>query len=212
MPHILRNMLISALLMLATLLISRGKRPMPRLGSTYGAGILLLTVCMAVVFSLTGISPLSGFHTDISLDRINLVPFNGMVKVASNGLGGYALTNLLGNLLMFMPLGFFAGLLCPALRGPFRAWLAGLAVSLFIEGTQLFLNRGTDVDDLILNSLGALAGYGLYAVFRRLFPALTGKADAEHCADKTMLFWLCSVLPYVAIILCGSYDRYLYLG
>ena len=39
---------------------------------------------------------------------------------------------------------------------------ASLGISLFIESTQLPLSRTTDVDDLILNTAGALIGYGLY--------------------------------------------------
>jgi glycopeptide antibiotics resistance protein len=46
-----------------------------------------------------------------------------------------------------------------------RAGLAGAILSLAIELAQLFVpGRVTDVDDLILNTIGALAGSGLVAL------------------------------------------------
>lgn len=80
--------------------------------------------------------------------------------------------NFPGNIIMFMPIGFFAGLL-----GDKPRWWKGggwaFLLSLFIEVSQLFVARGTDVDDLILNTLGGLAGYGLYLLVFCLAPALT---------------------------------------
>ncbi|NFH31516.1 VanZ family protein, partial [Clostridium sporogenes] len=37
--------------------------------------------------------------------------------------------------------------------------------SMFIEITQLLNNRSTDIDDLILNTIGGLIGYGIYKMF-----------------------------------------------
>ena len=39
-------------------------------------------------------------------------------------------------------------------------------VSCLIEFLQLFLGRSVDVDDLILNSLGYLLGYGIYLLVK----------------------------------------------
>ena len=40
--------------------------------------------------------------------------------------------------------------------------LLGLSLSLFIELSQLFLPRWTDIDDIILNTFGTFIGYPLY--------------------------------------------------
>ena len=46
---------------------------------------------------------------------------------------------------------------------------AGALISLCIEILQLpFSVRASDVDDLILNVLGVVAGYGIYAAVKRL--------------------------------------------
>ena len=58
---------------------------------------------------------------------------------------------------------------------------ASLGISLFIESTQLPLPRTTDVDDLILNTTGALIGYGLY----RLILLCAGKIHNNKDKNKT---------------------------
>ena len=73
---------------------------------------------------------------------------------------------LVGNVLLFLPL----GLLMPVLwrRERLRdALLAGLALSLGIEVVQLVLGRFLDVQDLLLNVLGAGLGWGLWAAVGR---------------------------------------------
>mgnify|MGYP003593000989 CR=1 FL=1 len=82
----------------------------------------------------------------------------------------YKTSNLLGNLVGFVPL----GLLLPVVWAFFRRWwsilLAGLLVSLGYECTQLFFGLGVfDVDDLILNTAGTLAGYICYRVLWLIF-------------------------------------------
>lgn len=80
--------------------------------------------------------------------RVNLVPF------ATFG----NLYILLGNIIMFLPFGFFPALLFRHFTWR-RALLAAFCVTLFIEVTQLFVGRTFDIDDLMLNTLGAFAGF-----------------------------------------------------
>lgn len=76
---------------------------------------------------------------------------------------------LLGNIVMFMPLGFFPKLL-------FRKWswwkglALGFCASVSIELAQLFTARSTDIDDVILNTTGAVLGWLLAWLFTRLWP------------------------------------------
>ena len=80
----------------------------------------------------------------------------------------------LGNIGMFLPIGFFTALLWR--RGRlWRSTLVGFLTSLSIETIQLFIDRGTDLDDLILNTVGAAAGYLLYRLIRTIAPRATAK-------------------------------------
>ena len=78
-----------------------------------------------------------------------------------------ALTNLLGNLILFLPLGAFLPTLFPGLRRLWKTLAACTALIVVVEISQVLLLLGScDVDDLILNLLGASAGYGLARIYR----------------------------------------------
>lgn len=95
--------------------------------------------------------------------------------------GAYAISQLLLNVVLFVPLGFIAKTL---LRLGFPASLAlSAAVTLLIETAQLtglfgvypFAYRTFEVDDLICNTLGGVVGWGL----GQLAVRLVGREDAE---------------------------------
>lgn len=86
--------------------------------------------------------------------------------------GGWLRYMLLGNVAMFVPLGFFPALLWDRPRW-WKSLLIGFFASLFIEVAQLFVSRGSDVNDILLNTLGALCGFWAYLFCRRIAPALT---------------------------------------
>jgi glycopeptide antibiotics resistance protein len=93
---------------------------------------------------------------------INLIPLQ---KFAIYGLMD---RQILGNLMLLFPLGFFLPLLYKVSSIKKFIFISFL-ITLFIEVTQLFVSfvtpwtvvyaRSFDVDDLILNTLGAVAGY-----------------------------------------------------
>lgn len=68
--------------------------------------------------------------------------------------------NIAGNMVAFMPFGFFLPEIWDQVNRWYTTTLLGFVFSLFIETTQLISRVGSfDVDDLLLNTLGALAGY-----------------------------------------------------
>ena len=72
------------------------------------------------------------------------------------------------NVLLFVPLGFLLPFCWPQYRKPGYTICFGFCFSLLIELSQLLNVRRTDVDDLILNTLGAVIGYGAFLLFRKL--------------------------------------------
>ena len=105
--------------------------------------------------------------------RLNLIP--GMLFVdlyrecVVNGYFLYFVLNVLGNLGLFLPIGFALPLLWRRMTGG-RALLIALGASLCIELGQLFQARGCDIDDLWLNVLGAWMGWGLYRLLAHAAP------------------------------------------
>jgi glycopeptide antibiotics resistance protein len=89
-----------------------------------------------------------------------LVPFAGIVGDLADA-PVEVLAELFGNVLLFAPFGFLLPLLVPALRRWWRVLAAGVGVSLCIELYQLAWPgvREASVNDVLLNALGALAGF-----------------------------------------------------
>ena len=99
------------------------------------------------------------FHT-------NLLP---LVHIFDFKTTGEMLVNVAGNFALFLPTGILTPALYPRLRSFRKTAAVGFCISLAIEIIQLpFYTRCSDVNDLILNTLGAMAGYGIYALVRRL--------------------------------------------
>ena len=81
-----------------------------------------------------------------------------------------ALTQLLGNTLLFVPWGFCLPLLWLSFRKPLLLVCAALFLTCFIEFTQLFIDRFFELDDIFLNTLGSLLGSGLWGLLHRIWP------------------------------------------
>lgn len=77
--------------------------------------------------------------------------------------------NLAGNILAFVPFGAILPVISRRFRGFFRVMLLGFFFSLLVECTQLVTRVGTfDVDDLMLNTLGAVIGYLFFTLCDRI--------------------------------------------
>lgn len=96
-----------------------------------------------------------------------LTPFQE-IRRALDHMSYWGLFMLLGNIIMFMPIGFFPALLWRKPRW-WKSLLIGLGSSVTIEFIQFFIGRSTDIDDVILNTAGALAGFWVFCLLRAVF-------------------------------------------
>ena len=103
---------------------------------------------------------------------INLVPFRSIISYFRHYGVSLFMVNFVGNIVMFMPWGFGLVLLWKRKQRLRSVILHALALTLFIETTQLFVGRSVDVDDVILNFFGSCMGAGLYFLLRKLFPGI----------------------------------------
>lgn len=152
----------------------------------YGLGVLAFTV-----FPLPDVHP--GFcaaRADIEvwqfLPGAHILPALGSVVDAGvSGLTGGVFLQVFFNIIMFIPLGFLIAYL--AKKPLWLALGAGLAGSLLIEltqGTAIWgiypcAYRNADVDDLILNTLGAGVGWVIGRALTRVAP----HSDTEPVPD-----------------------------
>ena len=91
-------------------------------------------------------------------DQLNFIPFSHTIDIVA-----YLL-----NILLFIPLGLLAPLFWQKMTK--LTTVSGIAsvFTLLIEASQLLNNRRTDIDDILLNILGAIVGYGFYKLSDRL--------------------------------------------
>ena len=97
--------------------------------------------------------------------QMNLVPFEtialyvrAMIRDTINL--NIAIANLLGNFLLFMPMGIYLPLLFQKIRSLVDFLLYMIPVLSLVELVQLLTKRGSfDIDDLILNLAGAIWGF-----------------------------------------------------
>ncbi len=128
-----------------------------------------LVVVAAVTILPTHISRLGGPHSD----HVNLIPlgysFNcfQLVYRPHTNLRAFCLLNTLGNLALFLPLGILLPLTFDRFRSLKRVMAIAFCLSLSIETIQFFSRfigslRAVDIDDVLLNTLGAFLGFVLY--------------------------------------------------
>ena len=125
-------------------------------------GKILFVLYIIFVFYFLLISEIYGRIEKMQEYHYNLVLFREIKRFWNyrEQLGMFATaTNLLGNVLIFLPFGFFM-----AMASRYRSFLNTLiysfALSLTIELSQLFMKVGCfDVDDLLLNTIGGILGF-----------------------------------------------------
>ncbi len=129
------------------------------------ASQLVFIIYLGMLFYLLFFSERYG-RTDISDEyHYNLVLFREIRRFYQyrEVLGIQSvLVNLVGNVLAFMPFGFFLPILWPKSGRLLFVAFWSFSFSLFVETIQLVTKVGTfDVDDLFLNTLGGIFGYVL---------------------------------------------------
>lgn len=157
-------------------------------GFLFYIGFLLWIVLFKVV------SPLELFSSHRFYYRaLNLIPFRGVFYGSINKL------DLFGNIILFIPLGIYLNLSDkpPKLLNNI---LTIILMSLVLETTQyIFSIGGTDVTDVICNSIGGFIGLGLFALLRRLLKdPLRIKTVVTGCSTL-MIFFLCFLLTALYI-------------
>ena len=118
----------------------------------------------------------------------NFIPFQEILRY--NITSRLFWKNVVGNMLMFLPFGFFVSyyLKVEKVNLPF---MLVLVTSLAIEIVQMMIGRVFDVDDIILNLIGGILGYFIYKLLKRI-----GEKLPKFCSSN----WFLSTLMIVALI------------
>ena len=139
------------------------------------AVLLLIYVNLAVIIRFVfypmelqngRIRPLIFDPEGLRTPKINAIPFQNLFAY---DIRRELLMNFFGNVVLFIPSGVILPAVYAKLGKFWKTAAAGAGISLAVELLQLlFIERTTDIDDLIFNTLGVILGYGIYAVFRSI--------------------------------------------
>ncbi|WP_051280491.1 VanZ family protein [Anaerovorax odorimutans] len=130
--------------------------------------LIILGLYLTFLFSST-ISPVYGFSVSKFWGNINLVPFKILSDMHDN------LFDFIGKIFMFVPIGILFVLLSNKCQKLYVTLYKGMGISLLIEFIQLFENRGADIDDIILSTIGTFVGYIIGRALLIFIPSLRKK-------------------------------------
>ena len=102
---------------------------------------------------------------DVSWSSSNFIPFKEMLRYDFGT--KLFFKNVVGNMLMFIPFGFFTSYFLK-LKKIYSVFLLTLLTSITIETTQLLIGRVFDIDDIILNVIGSLIGYFIFKIIYKI--------------------------------------------
>lgn len=131
--------------------------------------LLIATIVIAYIAVLLKVIVFK-FPPGVMQSGLNLAPLATILPyLTGEPSWKIAIENLVGNIAVFMPLGFLTSFLSSRITWR-HVLIAGVATSLAIETLQLVLQKGSfDVDDILLNTLGVIIGYILFVVFERVY-------------------------------------------
>ncbi len=136
---------------------------------------------------------------DVDWSTYNLTPFKEIFRY-SLGSNPF-IKNVIGNMIMFLPFGFFVGYIFKLKKGRW-ALLLSIITSLIIETIQYKIGRVFDIDDILLNVIGGTIGYYLYYcldIIQRRLPKFINKNIICNII-------ICLVVVLFIIYLGGFYE------
>ncbi len=134
------------------------------------------------------------FQDDVNWSTNNFIPFKEMFRYSIGS--RLFLKNVLGNMMMFLPFGFFVSYYLK-LERPDISIILTIIASFSIECVQMSIGRVFDVDDIILNILGGLSGYYIYSVLKAIGSRLPKFVKSEIFLDLISVIILLGVISLV---------------
>lgn len=131
---------------------------------------------------------------DVNYGTSNFTPFKEIFRY---NFGSHLfIKNVLGNILLFVPLGFYAAYYIKSKKIYFSI-ITIIFSSIIIEFTQLEIGRTFDVDDIILNVIGGIIGCLLYRC-------------GKHLPKFTRKTWFLNLVSLLVVILFVLYLMKIY--
>jgi|GEM_PF-260579 len=134
--------------------------------------LILNTLAFAYIIMVFGVTifPIQNHPLPFPMGH-NFMPFNSIIEVATTMPTSIAIKQLAGNVIMFLPFGFLVSFYTKKYKF-IKCMFYAILFSVLIEFLQFILGetfvgsqyRVVDIDDVILNLLGAIIGFGIFKI------------------------------------------------
>ena len=152
----------------------------------------LLMLCFAIY--ILCLFQVVTFQDDTSWASNNFIPFREILRY--NITSRLFIKNVLGNMLLFLPFGFFISYYLNVEK-PNLSLLLTLVASVAIEIVQMVIGRVFDVDDIILNMLGGFIGYFIYSLLKKTGEKLPKLCNSDWFKDLIAILALAGIIALI---------------
>ncbi|NVP17652.1 VanZ family protein [Candidatus Gracilibacteria bacterium] len=160
------------IILLVIFLIKRSKLKNILIYTIFYIYITSLLAVTLFPIPIAGLKEISTYITDTN----NFIPFNSILDILLNKNLPLIIKSkqVIGNIIIFIPLGFLIPFIWKN-KSNFKKTLSiGIFGTLFIETTQFIISiilgfnyKVTDIDDIILNTLGFIIGFCIFRLFKK---------------------------------------------
>ncbi|MBE6147129.1 MAG: VanZ family protein [Firmicutes bacterium] len=159
----------------------------------------LLTLCfMIYILCLFQIVTFEDPYLLVTDNHFNLVPFQEIFRYQFGS--RLFFKNVIGNLVLFVPYGFFTGFFTK-LEKYFHAFFLILFSSISIEMTQLAIGRVFDIDDILLNIIGGLLGFFIYRCIAKFWKSLPKVFHSKPFLNGLAILIILILIGYIGVVL-----------
>lgn len=127
--------------------------------------------------------------TENASSGMNFTPFKEITRYSIGSKSFFY--NVIGNIVLFIPFGYFVSDYLKA-KKTHQILISSIIISLTAELIQYKIGRAFDVDDIILNVLGAILGFMCY---------ISVKAIKNHLPNFLKSNWFYNLLAIIVIII-----------
>lgn len=144
----------------------------------WALGIFIIYIVCLLSLTLKGTYDTPSIMIQRAIEKIqtpngiHLKPFEMIIGFTRWNNPEVFFINVTCNILIFIPFGFGLPLLWKKNQKILRLLFLCLALTVFIEFFQMFIERSTDIDDVILNFAGGCIGAGLYFILAKVYPKI----------------------------------------
>ncbi|MDO5003048.1 MAG: VanZ family protein [bacterium] len=134
------------------------------------------------------------FQDAVTWSSNNFVPFKEMFRYQIGS--RLFIKNVLGNIILFLPFGFFTAYYLD-IKKPYLIIILTLIASTSIEFVQMSIGRVFDIDDIMLNTIGGIVGLYLFSILSKIGKTLPNFMKSELFLNLISVIILIGVIVLI---------------